>query len=384
MIIDFDWFNSQNVKNVLSVIVQVINIIRIIVPIGLIAMTTFDITKKVINPEEKEGQQKIMIRLVASVLVFLSPIIINFVLHFMNIDIKELTGITSKDITPTYDTPQAPVEVSSISLFGCPASLKVGETAVLKTNIPAKYSGGIRWEQDTNAVSIIPSADKKSATIEMVDDSINAVTTITVSTADAQQTCYLTPNANISITNCPSATKVFKPGEKIKLITDVSPKYRGKILWEQNWKVFTMTPNDDEKTVTLEVLDNPESTNSTITAYKNGKKSLCMIRVEKPKLDTLSITNCPPTSNIRFDPGEEITLTTDIPDTFKGDITWKRGIDDNDNNIIITPSADGRSATVRVNNNPSTTFASTVVLAGDKASACTIFFYKSLQVDFNN
>ena len=374
MIIDFNWFNSQNVKNVLSVIIQVINIVRIIVPIGLVVMTTFDIAKKVINPDEKEGQQKIMIRLVASVLVFLSPIIINFVLHFMNIDTKELTGITSKDITPTYDTPQTPVEVSSISLFGCPTSLKVGETAVLKTNISNKYNGGIRWEQNTNAINVMPSADKRSATIELVDDTQDTVVKVTVSAGDVQKTCYVVPNSTFSIKNCPSFEKVYKPGEKIKLVTDVSSKYNGKILWDQSYNVFKMTPNDSDNSVTLEVVDNPESTVSTVTAYKNGKRSLCLIYVEKPKLDSVSITNCP-SGSLKYAPGEEITLSTDIPMDFKGEIEWKP--DSFTNNFIITPSEDKRSATLRVIDNPTSGWSTTSVIAGGKASACLINVVKT-------
>ena len=388
MIIDFNWFKTQEVQNVLNTVMTILGIIRIVVPIALIAMTTLDITKNVINPDDKDGQKKIMIRAIAALLVFLSPIIINLVLNFIGIDTSKLGGINSnfesKDITPTYVKPEDPVELKSLSLFNCPNVMKIGDVVVLETNIPEKYKGGIRWEENKNLLDIVPSADKRSATVTVASDNLETTTTLTVTAGDMTKYCFITVSGDFSINNCPSSSHVLKPGERITLVTDISSKYNGKVLWEQDNDVFKMTPKEDGRSMVLEVVDNPVSTTATVTAIKNKKNAKCFILVEKPKLDTLSITNCPSTSNIRFDPGEEITLTTDIPDTFKGDITWKRGLDDDDNNIIITPSADGRSATIRVSDNPSTTFASTVVSAGGKASSCTIFFYKSMQVDFNN
>lgn len=82
---DFNgWCNEQGVRDAFHLIKSVIEIIRIVVPIGLIAMTTVDITKRVINPEEKDGQKKIMRRLVAAVIVFLVPIIITLSLKLID------------------------------------------------------------------------------------------------------------------------------------------------------------------------------------------------------------------------------------------------------------------------------------------------------------
>ena len=373
MIIDFNWFNSQEVKNVISMVMKILDIIRIVIPIALIALTTFDIVKKVINPEDKDGQKKIMIRAIAALVVFLSPIFVNFVLSFMGIDTKELGGIgsnvQSKDITPTYTIAPKPVEISSISLFGCPTSLKIGEKAELKTNIPSNYKGAIRWEQNDHFFDIRPSSDKKSATIELINDSNETYTTITVSAGSVQHTCTIRVDASFSITNCPSYTNVYKPGEKLKLITSVSTKYNGKLLWEHTNGVFKMTPNDDDNSITLEVVDNPSTTVSTVTAYKNGKKASCLIYVERPKLSSVSITNCPDRS-VKLSPGEEFVLSTDIPSDFKGDIEWIP--DSFTNNFIITPSADGRSATLKVVNQPASSWSTTTVLAGGKANACLI------------
>ena len=388
MIIDFNWFNSQDVKNIISMLFKILDIVRIVVPIALIAMTTLDITKKVINPDDKDGQKKIMIRAISALIVFLSPIIVNLVLNFMGIDTTGLGGIntkvTSRDTSPTYVPPKEPVKISSVSLFGCPSSIKIGESVELKTNIPANYKGSIIWEDARHILDVIPSSDKRSATIKLLTDKEETTTQLTLKVGDIIKSCNVRVDASFSITNCPSKSKKYKPGEKLTLVTDINSSYNGKVLWEQSNNVFKMKPSEDGRSMVLEVVDNPPSTVSLVTAIKDNKKSNCTVFVEQPKLDSLSIINCPHSSNIRFDPGEEITLITDIPDTFKGDIKWHRDLNDVDNDIIITPSADGRSATIKVNSNPTKTYSTPIVSAGGQASSCTIFFYKSMQVDFDN
>lgn len=72
----WDWCAQQGVRDAFSILKTVLDILKIVVPIGLVVMTSFDIAKKVINPEEKEGQKKIMIRLIAALIVFFTPFII--------------------------------------------------------------------------------------------------------------------------------------------------------------------------------------------------------------------------------------------------------------------------------------------------------------------
>lgn len=82
---DFNgWCGEQGVKDAFHMIRTIIEIIRYVVPIGLIAMTTVDVTKKIINPDEKDGQKKIMRRLIAAVVVFLVPIIITISLKLID------------------------------------------------------------------------------------------------------------------------------------------------------------------------------------------------------------------------------------------------------------------------------------------------------------
>ena len=374
MIIDFDWFNAQGVKNALNAVMTILGIVRIVVPIALIAMTTLDITKNVINPDDKDGQKKIMTRAVAALLVFISPIVIGFVLNFMGIDTSGLGGINSnfesKDITPTYVKPEDPVELSSLSLFNCPNIMKVGDSVELKTNIPENYKGSIVWEENKHILDIAPSSDKRSATVKVESDDFETTTTLTVKAGGMTKYCFITVSASFSISNCPSTSRKFKPGERVTLVTDINSKYNGKILWDQDKDIFNMTPTSDGKGIILEVVENPSDITSTITAIKGQKNAKCLILVEKPKLDSVSITNCPATTEY-FHPGDEITLYTDIPADFKGDIKWipDRGI----NNFEVIPSSDNRSATLRVKSNLSSKFSTTTVLAGGVASACTIF-----------
>ena len=89
--ISWKWCAQDGVQGVLHLIRSLIGIIRIVVPIGLIVMTTLDIAKKVINPEDKDGQKKIMHRVIAAVIVFLVPTFIT--LTFKIIDrISNVSG----------------------------------------------------------------------------------------------------------------------------------------------------------------------------------------------------------------------------------------------------------------------------------------------------
>ena len=87
-ILEFSWDwckGNSSILPVLHMIKVLLNIIRIVVPIGLIAFTTFDVVKKVINPDDKDGQKKIMTRAIAALIVFLIPTIINLTLKVIDI-----------------------------------------------------------------------------------------------------------------------------------------------------------------------------------------------------------------------------------------------------------------------------------------------------------
>ena len=75
----FNWCAQEGVKGVFHLVKSILDILRYAVPIILIAMTSLDIAKKVINPDEKDGQKKIMTRLIAAVIVFFIPFFIKLV-----------------------------------------------------------------------------------------------------------------------------------------------------------------------------------------------------------------------------------------------------------------------------------------------------------------
>ena len=75
----WNWCTQEGVQGVLKLVSTIISVIRFAVPIVLIVMTSLDIAKKVINPEDKEGQKKIMNRVIAAVIVFFIPLLIKFV-----------------------------------------------------------------------------------------------------------------------------------------------------------------------------------------------------------------------------------------------------------------------------------------------------------------
>lgn len=72
----WDWCDQEGVRDVFHLAKSVLDVVRIAVPIALIALTTMDIIKKVIDPEEKEGQKKIMTRAIAALIVFIIPTLV--------------------------------------------------------------------------------------------------------------------------------------------------------------------------------------------------------------------------------------------------------------------------------------------------------------------
>ena len=84
----FDWCAQSGVRSVFGLIRNLLNIMSWVVPIGLIIMTSIDIFKKVINPDDKDGQKKIMTRIIAAVIVFCVPIMVRFVLRLIDIGLN--------------------------------------------------------------------------------------------------------------------------------------------------------------------------------------------------------------------------------------------------------------------------------------------------------
>ena len=77
---------SGGIAEVVGLAKMVIKVLQLVVPIGLIIMGTVDMAKAVIAGDEKkmkEAQKPFIKRIIAAVIVFLIPIIVNMVLSFV-------------------------------------------------------------------------------------------------------------------------------------------------------------------------------------------------------------------------------------------------------------------------------------------------------------
>ena len=77
---------TGGIAEVVGLAKMVIKVLQLVVPIGLIIMGTIDMAKAVIAGGEKkmkEAQKPFIKRIIAAVIVFLIPIIVNMVLSFV-------------------------------------------------------------------------------------------------------------------------------------------------------------------------------------------------------------------------------------------------------------------------------------------------------------
>ena len=85
MLVLFDLCGNENIIHIFAIIKEFLKIIRYVVPIGLVILTTVDIFKKTINPDDKDGQRKIITRIIATILVFFTPVLVRFVLKVVDV-----------------------------------------------------------------------------------------------------------------------------------------------------------------------------------------------------------------------------------------------------------------------------------------------------------
>lgn len=92
MYILFDWCSQPGVLSVFKMIKTILNVIRFIVPIILIIAVTIDIIKSMTNPESKENGKNIGNRLIAAIIVFLVPTIVNLIMNLVDISLGSGEG----------------------------------------------------------------------------------------------------------------------------------------------------------------------------------------------------------------------------------------------------------------------------------------------------
>ncbi len=81
----FNWCADKDIIKIFKIAKMFLNAVHIIVPIGLIVMLIVDVFKKVINPDDKDGQKKILNRIIAAVIVFFVPVLVSFVMKLVDI-----------------------------------------------------------------------------------------------------------------------------------------------------------------------------------------------------------------------------------------------------------------------------------------------------------
>lgn len=92
---------TDGISEVVGLAKMVIKVLQIAVPIGLIVMGTVDMAKAVIAGDEKkmkEAQKPFIKRIIAAVIVFLIPIIVNMILSFVTTGNSEWIDCWNKSI----------------------------------------------------------------------------------------------------------------------------------------------------------------------------------------------------------------------------------------------------------------------------------------------
>ncbi len=72
--------NDSALSTVLPVVKAIMLIIQIAVPVALLISFTIDFVKLTINPEQKDGFRKLLNKLIAAIIVFVLPTIMNVVM----------------------------------------------------------------------------------------------------------------------------------------------------------------------------------------------------------------------------------------------------------------------------------------------------------------
>ena len=72
--------NSAFLSGLLPVVKNIILLIQIIAPIALLIAFTVDFVKLSVNPEEKDAFRKLLNKIIAAVIIFMIPVLINLIM----------------------------------------------------------------------------------------------------------------------------------------------------------------------------------------------------------------------------------------------------------------------------------------------------------------
>lgn len=123
---------QSGILSLILYVKKIIDLIRIVVPIALILMCTIDFAKMVLNPDEKSSIPQIMKRILAAMLIFFVPTMVNILL--------EWAGELSFDATDCWNNANA----STISTLKAreEAEKKAQEEAAAKAREEQKKKEG--------------------------------------------------------------------------------------------------------------------------------------------------------------------------------------------------------------------------------------------------
>ena len=75
-----DTCNDPALSTTLASVKNIMLLIQIIVPIALLIGATVEFAKLTINPEEKDGFRKILNKVIAALIVFIIPLLVNLIM----------------------------------------------------------------------------------------------------------------------------------------------------------------------------------------------------------------------------------------------------------------------------------------------------------------
>lgn len=370
-----DLLNSSGFQAVLNLIENILKIIRWVVPIGLIVMTGVDIFKKVINPNEKEGQKKIMYRIVAAIVIYFIPYLSNILMGLVDI------GKNGYSKSGTDGGSEVINNGSSIDILYCPNSntkIKVGSSLSLSTTASNDYKGTIEWMKniDDEYVIITPknSGQQLDYTIKKYPPNGN-FSIMLKDNSDLKQ-CKINVeqdniDTNIAILDCPKNDKIFNIGDEIVLTADVVKDYNGALKWSSPaTKSINIKQDSTGKKASIRII-NYDAKGYEFIVLSNGVKSAtCKIDIRSKAIVTgnIDISGCP---NNKVKKGQSFSIIANDNSKvhFSGAIFSNfYELTDNQNN----------TASVKIINHYSDYFSMSIHVVSDdgKEGWCNIYTYE--------
>ena len=370
MAIYFNWFNEPGVQNTISAIYKVIGIIRIVVPIALIVMTSLDIAKKVIDPEDKEGQKKIMNRAIAALIVFLLPTIISLLLKLANIEIPNI----NTNPTPTPEPTVKPQPTTDTSKVSCSSGMYTpAYSSTCNTCLEDYYCPGGIFEKNSNTASGLYYCGDGYTSLK---GSTKATDCYKKPDPTPEPTIAPTPSSNpvnppsnwvnnLKIVNCPNLDTIYYSNDVISLESNIPSTYNGSIKWEvinggNDINLITVSNNLNAKVLLSNVTKEGVATVSlkldnqmTTCSFKYGVKNVAPTPSSNPVnppsnwVNNLKIVNCPGTDTTYYS-GDRIVLESNIPSTYNGSIKWN--VSNGGNNLNIITVSNNRNAMILLSN----------------------------------